>query len=133
MDYASLYSWARDDLLEETFIYTTRLKLKELRESQALSKTCKNWVKVKMCNKGEPMCLNESANKDGPFYFMYDTLFIKSGLCFPLEMFEKEIIAIMNVSLAQLHLNGWAFIRAFKILCNNFGVSPLSNVFFNFF
>ncbi|KAK7377625.1 hypothetical protein VNO80_03054 [Phaseolus coccineus] len=36
MDYASLYLWARDDLLEETFIYTIGLKLRELRESQAL-------------------------------------------------------------------------------------------------
>lgn len=92
-----LYPWARDDLLEETSIYTTGLKLQELRDSPALSKTNKNWVKVQLCKEGETICADESSDNDGPFCFMYDTLFIKLGLRLPLEMFEKEIIALMNV------------------------------------
>jgi len=38
MDYASAYPWAKKELLRETSVFTTHLKIKELRESGGLSK-----------------------------------------------------------------------------------------------
>jgi len=38
MDYASTYPWTEKELLKETSIYTTHLKIRELRESGGLSK-----------------------------------------------------------------------------------------------
>jgi len=67
------------------------------------------------------------------FFFMYHTIFIKLGLCYSLEMFEKEILIVMSIASTQLHQNNEAFIRVFSILCNHFDVPPLSNVFFFIF
>jgi len=39
----------------------------------------------------------------------------------------------VNVALAQLHPNNWAFVRAFNIMCNNLGHTPSMDVFIYFF
>jgi len=49
MDYASTYPWAKKEVLKEIHGYTTRLKIKELRESGGLSKKDENLVKVVVC------------------------------------------------------------------------------------
>jgi len=50
-----------------------------------------------------------------------------------LSIFEKELLTKLNVTPAQLHPNSWAFIRAFIILCSQFGISPTVKVFLYFF
>jgi len=44
-----------------------------------------------------------------------------------------ELLTEINVAPAQLHLNSWAFIRAFSILCNFFGHAPYVDIFLHFF
>jgi len=39
----------------------------------------------------------------------------------------------INVALAQLHPNSWAFVKAFAILCNHLGHTPSVDVFLHFF
>ena len=76
MDYAFTYPWAKKELLKETFVYTIRLNLRELRESRGLSKKDENLVKVVVCREDKLVCSDESSDPDGPFYFFYTTFFL---------------------------------------------------------
>jgi len=51
----------------------------------------------------------------------------------PLTIFKKELLTKLNVALAQLHLNNWAFICSFSILCSQLDISPTVEVFLYFF
>jgi len=54
MDYAFVYPWAKKEFLRETFVYTSCLRIGELRESGSFSKKDENLVKVVACREGEP-------------------------------------------------------------------------------
>jgi len=133
MDYSSAYPWAKKKLLKETSIFTTYLKIRELRESKALRKKDENLVKVVVCREDESICSDESLDPDRPFYFFYATFFTKVLLRLPLSIYEKELLTELNVASAQLHPNNWAFIRGFIILCSQLGILPTMEVFFYFF
>jgi len=45
----------------------------------------------------------------------------------------RELLTEVNVAPAQLHPNGWAFVRAFQILCGYLGLPPSVDVFLHFF
>ena len=79
MDYSYAYPWAKKELLKETSYYTNRLRIRELRESVALSKKEQGLVKVVACREDEPICSDESSNADGPFCFSYATFFLKKS------------------------------------------------------
>jgi len=51
----------------------------------------------------------------------------------PFSGFEREFLTEINVALAQLHPNSWAFVKAFGILCGYFGQPPSVNIFLHFF
>jgi len=54
-------------------------------------------------------------------------------LCLPLTGFERALLTEVSVAPAQPHLNSWAFMRAFAILCNHFEHPPSVDVFLHFF
>lgn len=85
------------------------------------------------CELDEPVCANASTDPSGPFCFFYSTLFSKVGLRLPLSSFEKELLTVLNVALAQLHPKSWAFVWVFYVLCTHFGMVPKSNAFLYFF
>jgi len=60
-------------------------------------------------------------------------MFKRVGLRLPFTAFERELLTEINIALAQLHPNSWAFIRAFKILCGYLGILPSVDVFLHFF
>ena len=125
-----MYPWAKNDLLKETSYYTTHLRLRELRENGCtMNKRYESHVKTVECREGKLICCDESSDPEGPFCFFYATFFKKVLLHLALSIFEKELLTKLNVSLAQLHPNSWAFIRAFIILCTQFGISPSIGVF----
>lgn len=132
MDYSALYR-AKKDLLRETSIYTSREMIRNLHESHSLSRVHKRFVKVVACEPDEQVCRDNYCDSSRPFCFFYGTVFIKLYLHLPLTIFEKEILTELNFCPTQLHLNSWAFIRAFVILCSHFEISPTLNIFFYFF
>jgi len=91
------------------------------------------FVKVLPCREGEPVCIDDSADPEDPFFFMYSTVFKRLKLHLPFTGFERALLTKVNVAPAPLHPNSWAFVRAFSILCNNFGHTPSVDVFINFF
>jgi len=100
MDYSFAYPWAKKELLKETSYYTTRLRIRELREEGCcFSKKHESLVKLVECKEGEPICCDESSDFNGPFCFFNATLFKKVLLRLPLTIFEKELLTKLNVAL----------------------------------
>jgi len=85
------------------------------------------------CRVGEPGCVDESLDSEGPFCFIYSIVFRRVGLRLPFTRFERALLTEVNVSLAQLHPNSWAFVRAFPILCHCLGHTPSVDAFLFFF
>jgi len=90
-------------------------------------------ISVRRATPGEPVCVDYRSNCGKPFFFLYQTMFKRTGLRLPFSGFERELLTEINVAPAQLHPNSWAFIRAFEILYGYLGLLPLVNIFLHFF
>ena len=135
----NLYPWASNDLLGETSEFTTHASIVTYRKSEHPKRHClfgkehDKFVKIVPRRVGEPVYCDESSDPEGPFCFIYSTIFKKLILCPPFPSFERALLTKINVAPAQLHPNSWAFVRAFSILCHHFGHLPSVDVFLYFF
>jgi len=93
--YKTLYPWASGNLLEETSKFTTHVKIVTYRKSEHPKKNClfskehDKFVKVVPCREDEPVCYDESSDPEGPFCFIYPTVFKNYFYAFPF-IFSKE-------------------------------------------
>ena len=93
-DYKSLYPWAPTNLLEETSKFTTHESIVLYRKSESCHKSRiferehDKFVRVVPCKADEPVCCDESSDSEGPFFFIYSTIFKKLSLCLPFAIFE---------------------------------------------
>jgi len=56
-------------------------------------------------------------------------MFKKVKFRFPLTRFKRELLTELDIAPAQLHLNGWAFARAYQIICAHLGHPASVDVF----
>ena len=77
--------------------------------------------------------MDDRSNNGEAFFFFYQTVFKRIGLCLPFSGFERELLTEINVAPAQLHPNSWAFIKVFGILCGYVGQPPSVDIFLHFF
>jgi len=130
---------APNSLLAKTSQINTFKDIDAYKEGEADEKFCvfgrelDIYVKVLPCKEGEPMCVDDRASPQGPFFFMYATVFRRPKLRLPFTGFERALLTEVNVTPAQLHPTSWAFVRAFAILFNHFGHTPSVDVFLYFF
>jgi hypothetical protein len=64
---------------------------------------------------------------------MYSKVMENLNLSFPFTDFEIEMLNALNVAPTQLHPNGWAFVRAFELVCLGIDLEPRVGVFFHFY
>jgi len=139
VDYKTLYHWAPDELLAETSKITSTKDVKAYKENesdekfQIFGREHDAYVSVQPCRAGEPVCVDDCASPEEPFFFMYSTIFKRIKLRLPFTGFKRALLKKVNVAPAQLHPNSWAFVRAFSILCNHFGHTPSVDVLLYFF
>lgn len=90
----ALYSWAKSKIINETSGYTRK-------KAQSLSNSG-NEKEIKLEARGdlELVCKDKRSDED-PFYYFYDTCFIKLGLHLPFATFDKKIILMLNVAPTQ--------------------------------
>ena len=67
------------------------------------------------CTLGEPVCGDERANNGVPFFYFYQVVLKRIGMRLPFSQFERELLTEINIAPAQLHPNGWAFVKAFRV------------------
>jgi len=102
-------------------------------DHRAFAKRHDNDISVLPCTLGEPVCGDERANNGVPFFYFYQVVFKRIGMRLLLSRFERELLTEINITPAQLHPNGWAFVKAFGVLCGFFGCTPSVDVFLHFF
>ncbi|RDY13459.1 hypothetical protein CR513_01623, partial [Mucuna pruriens] len=89
-------------------------------------------VRVSPCHVGES--INTTTPADGrPCFYLYDTLHSKLGVKLPFSHFERAVLQVLNIAPNQLHPNGWAYVRAFELLCEDLKKAPTLGVFFWFY
>ncbi|GAU30848.1 hypothetical protein TSUD_365560 [Trifolium subterraneum] len=72
--------------------------------------------------------------REEPHYFyMYANVIQTLNLWFPLTYFEDTILRLLNVAPSQFHLNSWAFVKVYELLCNALDLEPSLGVFFSFY
>ncbi|RDX84951.1 hypothetical protein CR513_33927, partial [Mucuna pruriens] len=74
-----------------------------------------------------------SSTEGKPCFYLYDTLHSKLGIRLPFSHFERAVLQALNVAPTQLHPNGWAYVKAFELLCEDLGKAPSLSVFFWFY
>ncbi|GAU42949.1 hypothetical protein TSUD_142860 [Trifolium subterraneum] len=75
-----------------------------------------------------------TVNAGEPHYFyMYGAINQTFNLWFPPTAFEIDVLRVLNVAPIQLHLNRWAFVKAFEVVCFGLGVTPTAGFFFSFY
>ena len=90
-------------------------------------------ISIRQGTPGEPVCVDDRSRRGKPFFFMYQIVLKRVGVCLPFTPFERELLTEINTTPAQLHPNSWAFVRAFQILCGHLGIPPSVDVFLYFF
>jgi len=63
------------------------------------------------------------------FFFMYAHVMKDSCVFIPFDAFCLDVLRTLNVAPTQLHMNGWAYIRAFQILCIALAITPTVPLF----
>jgi len=106
--YKSLYRWAPTALLEETSTFTSLESIATYRKKQTCHKSCvfgkdhDKFVRIVACREGEPVCADEASDPEGPFCFIYSTIFRRLRVRLPITPFERALLTEVNVALAQL-------------------------------
>jgi len=97
-NYKSLYHWAPDALLKETSNFTSFASIATYRKKHTCHKSCvfgkdhNKFVRMVPCRVGKPVCSNESSDPEGPFCFIYSTVFRRLRLRLPFTPFERALL-----------------------------------------
>ncbi|RDX69400.1 hypothetical protein CR513_51487, partial [Mucuna pruriens] len=89
-------------------------------------------VRVSPCRVGESISTTTPVDHK-PCFYLYDTLHSKLGVKLPFSHFERAMLQALNIASTQLHPNGWAYVRAFELLCEDLKKAPTLGVFFWFY
>ncbi|MED6213918.1 hypothetical protein PIB30_098097 [Stylosanthes scabra] len=65
--------------------------------------------------------------------FLYEPIFTKVGIRVPFSEFKIGVLNECEIAPSQIHPNSWGFIRAYEIVCHEFGFPTSLGVFFYLF
>jgi len=67
------------------------------------------------------------------FFYMYMCHFSQLHVRLPLDDFIIGVLCALNVAPTQLHPNSWAYLQAFRILCQSLYLEPSPYAFLYFY
>lgn len=119
---------------ETIYIYIKKRKVDFFRKSLYLSNSRDEYdIITESCYKDERAHMAPNDNLDSDFFYTYLLIIQYLRVLIPFTMFEYEVLKTISVTHSQILPNGWAFIRAFEILCRNLVVSHTMGIFFSFY
>ncbi|KAK2368548.1 hypothetical protein QL285_081735 [Trifolium repens] len=118
--------------MEITSKYTTEESIQDFRNDVMLSGSGREGdVVIDPVGNRE---LVTGVNTQTPHYFyMYASVVEHLNLWLPFTEFELALLNALNVAPTQLHPNGWAFVKAFELVCLGLDLEPRLGVFFHFY
>jgi len=67
------------------------------------------------------------------FFYMYMCHFSQLHVRLSLDDFTMGVLRQLNVAPTQLHLNSWAYLQAFRVLCQSLYLRPSPHAFLYFY
>jgi len=67
------------------------------------------------------------------FFYMYMCHFSQLHVRLPLDDFTMGVLRALNVAPTQLHPNSWAYMQAFRVLCQSLYLQPSPRAFLYFY
>ena len=67
------------------------------------------------------------------FFYMYMCHFSQLHVRLPLDDFTMGVLRVLNLAPTQLHTNSWAYLQAFRILCQSLYLEPSPYAFLYFY
>jgi len=89
MDYYSMHPWSKLDIIREVFVFTFVKRIQKLSHAQSLSRTSSEKDVIVIPCRPEELVCKDCVNETS-FCFLYETLFTKLGIRFPLNPFQKR-------------------------------------------
>jgi hypothetical protein len=134
VDEVPKYRWVKLDVLSATSIWDSEKKIDDLVSSLTIARDTESadQIVITSCVSWERVCM-AAVEGSRPFTYFYEMLCRTLGVCLPLTAFEMQLLSAVQVAPTQLHLNGWAFIRGFQIMCKHLEVDVSVEKFFYFF
>ena len=105
-DYQTLYHWASQDLLAETSKFICNKDVITYNEGEAdekyrvFGREHDAYVSVQPCREGKPVCIDDRANPEKPFFFMCSTIFQRIQLRLPFTGSVRALFTEVNVASA---------------------------------
>jgi len=122
-----------DDVQSYSSMYCDQERMNFFRSKNAASSTGRQEdIDLMPCPPGEIVCVLRPKGVKEIFH-MYDAVLEEFGVKIPFTLFQMDVLRLLNVAPTQIRPNSWAFIRAFKILCEALDMIPCAGAFFHFY
>jgi len=128
------YGWAGADVRNQSsFFRWSRLLNSWLNCTSVISKGVSgDIVSMERVSTIDRVCHGQKGATE-KFFYMYMCHFSQLHVRLPLDGFTIGVLRALNVAPTQLHPNSWAYLQAFRILCQYFYLEPSPYAFLYFY
>jgi len=128
------YGWAAADVRDQSSLFRwSRLLNSWLNCTPVISKGVSgDIVSLERVSAIDRVCHGQEGATE-KFFYMYMCHFSQLHVRLPLDDFTMGVLRALNVAPTQLHLNSWAYLQAFRILCQSLYLEPTPYAFLYFY
>ena len=119
------YGWATADVRNQSSLFQwSRLLNSWLNCTPVISKGVSgDIVSLDRVSAIDRVCHGQEGATE-KFFYMYMCHFSQLHVQLPLDGFTMDVLRALNVAPTQLHPNSWAYLQAFRILCQSLYLEP---------
>jgi len=128
------YGWVAGDVHDQSSLFRwSRLLNSWLNCTPVISKgVSRGIVSLKRVNAIDRVCHGQEGATE-KFFYMYMCHFSQLHVRLPLDDFTMDVLRALNVAPTQLHPSSWAYLQAFRILCQSLYLEPTPYAFLYFY
>jgi len=128
------YGWVVADVRDQSSLFRwSRLLNSWLNCTPVISKgVSRGIVSLEMVSAIDRVCHGQEGATEN-FFYMYMCHFSQLHVRLSLDDFTMGVLRALNVAPTQLHPNSWAYLQAFRILCQSLYLEPTPYAFLYFY
>jgi len=128
------YGWVVGDVRDQSSLFRcSRLLNSWLNCTSVISKgVSRGIVSLERVSAIDRVCHGQEGATE-KFFYMYMCHFSQLHVRLPLDDFTMGVLRALNVAPTQLHPNSWAYLQAFRILCQSLYLEPTPYAFLYFY
>jgi len=128
------YGWVAGDVRDQSSLFRwSRLLNSWLNCTPVISKgVSRGIVSLERVSAIDRVCHGQEGATE-KFFYMYMCHFSQLHVRLSLDDFTMGVLRALNVAPTQLHPNSWAYLQAFRILCQSLYLEPIPYAFLYFY